>query len=188
MSGVFVEPGPDRDALNLALAKHNCYPVYIDEKMLDLYYNGYCNNVLWPLFHYVPLPLEARLSETKNLQNQWKAYVHTNELFARAIMQLYQENDVLWLHDYHVMLLPKMLKEIKPSVSVPDQQEYLITTLPFQTSSEQNPAHVILLAVLLKEMMPSVSVPLPHPHRCKATVMPRSWSIIRALRCEKLFS
>eukprot|EP00240_Pyramimonas_obovata_P000164 CAMPEP_0118931200 /NCGR_PEP_ID=MMETSP1169-20130426/7621_1 /TAXON_ID=36882 /ORGANISM="Pyramimonas obovata, Strain CCMP722" /LENGTH=1226 /DNA_ID=CAMNT_0006873671 /DNA_START=433 /DNA_END=4113 /DNA_ORIENTATION=- len=116
--GVFVEPGPDRDRLTKALAQRNCYPVYIDEDMLDLYYNGYCNNVLWPLFHYVPLPLEARLSETKNLQNQWKAYVQTNELFARGIMNLYQENDILWLHDYHVMLLPKMLKEIKPSMKV----------------------------------------------------------------------
>ena len=85
-------------------------------KQVDLYYNGYCNNVLWPLFHYVPLPLEARLAETKNLQNQWKAYVHANELFCHGVADLYEDGDVVWCHDYHVLLLPKMLKELHPSV------------------------------------------------------------------------
>jgi hypothetical protein len=85
----------------------------------------YCNNVLWPLFHYVPLPLEARLAETKSLQNQWKAYVQTNHLYRKSIMELYEEGDVVWAHDYHLLLLPKLLKELKPNMKVRDTERLL---------------------------------------------------------------
>jgi trehalose 6-phosphate synthase/phosphatase len=65
--GVFVEEGPDRDALTQLLLRRGCLPIYLSRSEVDLYYNGYCNNVLWPLFHYVPLSFESKLSETKNM-------------------------------------------------------------------------------------------------------------------------
>lgn len=79
-----------------------------------MYYNGYCNNVLWPLFHYVPLPFEARLDETTNVQSQWQAYQRANALFAKAVMSKYQEGDAVWCHDYHLLLLPSLLREQVP--------------------------------------------------------------------------
>lgn len=67
-AGVYVEEGPDRDALTAALAKEYYVPVYLDPKVFDLHYNGFCNSVLWQLFHYVPLNMDSKLSETRTLQ------------------------------------------------------------------------------------------------------------------------
>ena len=116
--GVFVEEGPDRDALTQLLLRRGCLPIYLSRSEVDLYYNGYCNNILWPLFHYVPLSFESKLSETKNMGLQWSAYQEANELFARVILSAYQPGDAVWCHDYHLMLLPSKLKEEYPSMKV----------------------------------------------------------------------
>ena len=68
-----------------------CLPIYLSRSEVDLYYNGYCNNILWPLFHYVPLSFESKLSETKNMGLQWSAYQEANELFARVIVNACSE-------------------------------------------------------------------------------------------------
>lgn len=64
-AGVYVDEGPDRDKLTAALAKENYIPVYLDHRTMDLHYNGFCNSVLWQLFHYVPLNMDSKLSETR---------------------------------------------------------------------------------------------------------------------------
>ena len=64
-AGVHVDEGPDRDKLTQALAKENYVPVYLDQRTVDLHYNGFCNSVLWQLFHYVPLNMDSKLSETR---------------------------------------------------------------------------------------------------------------------------
>jgi trehalose 6-phosphate synthase/phosphatase len=51
---------------------------------VDLHYNGFCNSVLWALFHYVPLNIETKLSETRTLQFQWAAYQDANR---RVVLQ-----------------------------------------------------------------------------------------------------
>ena len=60
-----MDEGPDRDRLTQALAKENYVPVYLDQRTVDLHYNGFCNSVLWQLFHYVPLNMDSKLSETR---------------------------------------------------------------------------------------------------------------------------
>lgn len=67
-----------------------CVPVFLDENTVDQYYNGYCNNVLWPLFHYIGLPTEDRLAATRSLQSQWAAYKRANEQFADTVLSQYQ--------------------------------------------------------------------------------------------------
>jgi hypothetical protein len=54
-AGVYIEAGPERDELTTALHSEGYSPVYLDQKTCDLHYNGFCNSVLWQLFHYVPL-------------------------------------------------------------------------------------------------------------------------------------
>ena len=65
--GVYVDEGPDRDKLTAALARENYIPVYMDHRTVDLHYNGFCNSVLWQLFHYVPLNMDSKLSETRSV-------------------------------------------------------------------------------------------------------------------------
>ena len=51
---------------------------------MDLHYNGFCNSVLWQLFHYVPLNMDSKLSETRTLQFQWAAHQEANRRFAQV--------------------------------------------------------------------------------------------------------
>jgi len=71
-----VKPGPERVALTAMLQKEGYLPVWLESGLLDLYYNGFCNSVLWQLFHYVPLQLDGwqRVTEHQTLQMQWGAY------------------------------------------------------------------------------------------------------------------
>ena len=66
-AGVHVEEGPDRDNLTEKLAEEDYVPVYLDQRTVDLHYNGFCNTVLWQLFHYVPLNSDSKLSETRQV-------------------------------------------------------------------------------------------------------------------------
>jgi hypothetical protein len=67
-----------------------CVPVFLDDDTVDQYYNGYCNNVLWPLFHYIGLPQEDRLAATRSMDSQFNAYNHANQLFAQVVFSQYQ--------------------------------------------------------------------------------------------------
>ena len=69
---------------------------------------------LWPLFHYIPLPIESLTS----CDEQFSAYQKCNQLFAQAILANYQDGDVVWVHDYHLMLLPMYLRKAKPDMKI----------------------------------------------------------------------
>ena len=104
--------------LNFFLRLQRCVPVFLDEETVHQYYNGYCNNVLWPLFHYLGLPQEDRLSATRSLEDQFEAYKRANRKFAEVVHSIYKEGDVIWCHDYHLMFLPKCLKEYNANMKV----------------------------------------------------------------------
>ncbi|KAL5992690.1 Trehalose-6-P synthase/phosphatase complex synthase subunit [Asimina triloba] len=117
-AGVNVPDEVGQRALTLALAEKRCIPVFLDEEIVHQYYNGYCNNILWPLFHYLGLPQEDRLATTRSFQSQFDAYKRANQMFADVVNQHYEEGDVVWCHDYHLMFLPKCLKEYNSKMKV----------------------------------------------------------------------
>ncbi|KAG8086116.1 hypothetical protein GUJ93_ZPchr0010g8680 [Zizania palustris] len=110
-AGVNVPDEVGQRALTRTLAEKRCIPVFLDEEIVHQYYNGYCNNILWPLFHYLGLPQEDRLATTRNFESQFNAYKRANQMFADVVYQNYQEGDVIWCHDYHLMFMPKCLKD-----------------------------------------------------------------------------
>ena len=66
------------------LSPPRCVPVFLEAETADHFYNGYCNNVLWPLLHYIPLSMldaQAQLTET-----QWAAYQRANQDFADTVL------------------------------------------------------------------------------------------------------
>ena len=69
----------------------------------DGYYNGFSNNSLWPLFHYL-------LGFFSFRRYQYEAYCRVNELFARKLMSLLKPDDVIWVHDYHLIPLAAELR------------------------------------------------------------------------------
>ncbi|XP_058751809.1 alpha,alpha-trehalose-phosphate synthase [UDP-forming] 1-like [Vicia villosa] len=117
-AGVNVPDEVGQKALTKALAEKRCIPVFLDEEIVHQYYNGYCNNILWPLFHYLGLPQEDRLATTRSFQSQFAAYEKANQMFADVVNQHYEEGDVVWCHDYHLMFLPKCLKKYNSKMKV----------------------------------------------------------------------
>lgn len=117
-AGVNVPDEVGQKALTKALAEKRCIPVFLDEEIVHQYYNGYCNNILWPLFHYLGLPQEDRLATTRSFQSQFAAYKKANQMFADVVNEHYEEGDVVWCHDYHLMFLPECLKSHNSKMKV----------------------------------------------------------------------
>ncbi|KAL1980091.1 hypothetical protein VTN96DRAFT_4652 [Rasamsonia emersonii] len=83
--------------------EYNATPVFIDDKLADRHYNGFSNSILWPLLHYHP-------GEIVFDESAWDSYKEANWLFAQTIAKEVQDGDMVWVHDYHLMLLPEMLR------------------------------------------------------------------------------
>ncbi|OZJ01877.1 hypothetical protein BZG36_05018 [Bifiguratus adelaidae] len=86
------------------LKEHSTMPVFVDDELADLHYNGFSNSILWPLFHYHP-------GEISFNEEWWEAYQQVNERFAEAIEKVLQDGDMVWVQDYHLMLLPALLRK-----------------------------------------------------------------------------
>ncbi|KAG4199523.1 hypothetical protein ERO13_A05G152200v2 [Gossypium hirsutum] len=145
-AGVNVPDEIGQRALIKALAEKRCIPVFLDEEIVHQYYNGYCNNILWPLFHYLGLPQEDRLATTRSFQSQFDAYKKANQMFAEVVKEHYVEGDVVWCHDYHLMFLPKCLKERNRKMKV---GWFLHTPFPSSEIHRTLPSRLELLRSVL---------------------------------------
>ncbi|MFZ2455102.1 MAG: bifunctional alpha,alpha-trehalose-phosphate synthase (UDP-forming)/trehalose-phosphatase [Candidatus Altiarchaeia archaeon] len=99
------------DITRISREKYKCHPVYISEKQMEEFYEGFCNKTIWPLFHYFPLL-------TTYDEKYWKSYQDINEVFCNAVMEVISSDDVLWIHDYHLMLLPGLIRERMPNAKI----------------------------------------------------------------------
>ena len=94
-----------------ALLSRGCVPVFLPSELASAYYNGFCNDVLWPLFHYViSRTPEGEEGAAEREQENWQAYKRVNERFAEVVGSVARESDLVWVHDYHLMLLPSLLR------------------------------------------------------------------------------
>ena len=93
------------------LADANIVAVPLSREQVARYYDGFANRVLWPLFHYlidrVPVPASG-----------WDAYLQANEAFADVTARAYRPGDVVWVHDYQLMLVPALLRKRLPSARI----------------------------------------------------------------------
>jgi hypothetical protein len=107
----------EKAAIRRALWARGCVPVFLEKGEAELYYNGYCNGVLWPLFHYVVPSAPDETSATSE-QAQWEAYRSVNARFAAVVESIVRKGDMVWAHDYHLMLLPSMLRQRLPDLRI----------------------------------------------------------------------
>ena len=112
-SGLTQEEIPDSlDAdIDKALAKHGCSRVDLNKSEVDGFYYGFSNRTIWPLFHYFMEYSEFELSN-------WNTYEAVNRKFADAIVAAAADDDVIWVHDYQLMLVPQMVREQRPGLSI----------------------------------------------------------------------
>lgn len=76
----------------------------LPEKDIDEYYNGYANRTLWPLFHY-------RLGLTEFERDFQGGYERVNRIFGEKIGPYIQPEDLIWVHDYHLIPLGWVLRQ-----------------------------------------------------------------------------
>ncbi len=101
--GFFI-PVKDRPIVDKRLMEeYSCQAVYLDDDVADRHYNGFSNSILWPLFHYHP-------GEMNFDEENWLAYRQANLLFAEAVKLQLQPGSMVWVQDYHLMLLPMLLR------------------------------------------------------------------------------
>lgn len=91
--------------------KLKIYPVLIPVKLLDKFYNGFCNKILWPLFHGFP-------SYVVYDESYWDTYVEVNKLFCDEVSKHITKDSFVWIHDYHLMLLPSMLRNLFSEIMI----------------------------------------------------------------------
>ncbi|SEW46622.1 trehalose 6-phosphate synthase /trehalose 6-phosphatase [Chitinophaga sp. YR573] len=93
------------------LGEMNLMPVYLTQEEIINYYEGFSNEVLWPVFHY--MSVYARYE-----QIYWDFYFQVNIKFRDAILQVAEPGDVIWIHDYQLLLLPGMVRGSLPDVAI----------------------------------------------------------------------
>ncbi|XP_057417885.1 alpha,alpha-trehalose-phosphate synthase [UDP-forming] 6 [Lotus japonicus] len=104
-----VHPNEQDEVSQILLETFKCVPTFLPGDLFTRYYHGFCKQQLWPLFHYM-LPLSPDLGGRFN-RSLWQAYVSVNKIFADRIMEVINpEDDFVWIHDYHLMVLPTFLR------------------------------------------------------------------------------
>ena len=112
---------------------YNSYPVFLEKQEIDKFYLGFSNKTIWPLFHGF-----------KNLVDwqgeEYDKYIDVNKKFCNALLKILRKDDLIWVHDYHLLLLPKLLRS-----KLPDSQIgfFLHIPLPGFESLKQIPQYAI---------------------------------------------
>ncbi len=94
----------DKDKIIEKLAAEKSIPVFLSQKQIDDYYSGFCNETIWPLFHYFPMRI---IYENR----YWQTYKQVNQIFCDEVIKIAKSGDYIWVHDYQLMLLPKLLRQ-----------------------------------------------------------------------------
>ncbi|PON95835.1 Trehalose-phosphatase [Trema orientale] len=106
---VDVDLSEQDDVSQLLLDRFKCVPAFLPPDILSKFYHGFCKQHLWPLFHYM-LPYSANHGGRFD-RSLWEAYVAANKIFSQKVIEVINpEDDYVWIHDYHLMVLPTFLR------------------------------------------------------------------------------
>ena len=101
----------ERDLIEHDLEQSGLVSVFLSDKEIELFYEGFSNKVIWPHYHYFT-------QYTVYNNEYWEAYKAVNQKFADVVIKQIQPNDLLWVHDYQLMLLPQMIRKVHPDISI----------------------------------------------------------------------
>jgi len=110
--GLEVTEQEDRNKITHQLADLSLVPVFLDQEEINQYYEGFSNDILWPIFHYYTSTYAAYK------QSNWDYYNIVNRKFRDAILEIAEPGDIIWIHDYQLLLLPSLIREALPDVSI----------------------------------------------------------------------
>jgi len=93
------------------LREQNLIKVELSSVEIENYYYGLSNKSLWPLFHYF-------IDYSKFNDDHWDTYFQVNKKFCDVVVSNVEKNGTVWVHDYQLMLLPKMIRDLRPDLSI----------------------------------------------------------------------
>lgn len=99
------------DALARGLREHGCVPVGLSRHDVLAYYGGFSNRTIWPLFHYFT-------QHATYDRLHWNVYRRVNERFAAVVAEIAEPGDAIWVHDYHLMLAPALIRARLPDARI----------------------------------------------------------------------
>jgi trehalose 6-phosphate synthase/phosphatase len=109
--GIYVEDKQDKQLISKELFKNKFYPVYLTPEHILGFYEGYSNSTIWPLCHYFYSYIEYD-------NHYWNVYQEVNMLFKEVASEVIQPDDMVWVQDYQLMLLPGFLRESFPEIGI----------------------------------------------------------------------
>ncbi|NLO72342.1 MAG: bifunctional alpha,alpha-trehalose-phosphate synthase (UDP-forming)/trehalose-phosphatase [Porphyromonadaceae bacterium] len=109
--GIFVDDPKEKKEITKKLKEMKYHPVFLTEKQIHDYYEGYSNSTIWPLCHYF-------FSYIQYKTEYWETYKEVNKLFCEIAVPFIRNDDVVWVQDYQLMLLPKKIRDKKPKVNI----------------------------------------------------------------------
>jgi len=109
--GIDIEEHERQNVTDKLLEDFKCVPVFLDRNLEKYYYNGFCNQTLWPLFHIDP-------ANTKIKAKCWEYYKKANDLFCDKVMEVFKEGDIIWIHDFHLLMLPQLIRNKLPNATI----------------------------------------------------------------------
>ena len=110
--GIEITGEEDQGQVTAQLAEQSLQPVFLSQQEINEYYEGFSNEVLWPVFHYYA----STYANYK--KSNWDCYKSVNEKFRDAVLQIAGHGDTIWIHDYQLLLLPALIRESIPDVSI----------------------------------------------------------------------
>lgn len=109
--GLAVADKEERAQISRELKSSHMQPVFLSEEEVEQYYLGFSNQTLWPAFHYFVQYIRYDVE-------LWDSYRRVNEKFAAAILEWAEEDDIIWVHDYQLLLVPGLIREKLPQASI----------------------------------------------------------------------
>jgi len=93
------------------LERQGLIPVYLTEEDIELYYEGFSNKTIWPHFHYFT-------QYTSYVDEHWAAYQAVNQKFYDVLKDHIRPDDIVWVQDYQLMLLPQLIRGDHPNLKI----------------------------------------------------------------------
>jgi trehalose 6-phosphate synthase/phosphatase len=105
------DPVRQQEVAGILEEEHGCIPVFLSEEEVAGHYEGFSNSSVWPLLHYMPNYMHYDSA-------WWDHYETVNQRFADKVLEMAQPGDLVWVHDYQLMLMPAMLHERMPELKI----------------------------------------------------------------------
>ena len=110
----------DRNDVVTALRALRCYPVFVEQQRFHDFYNVFCKETIWPVLHHVAGVYKPKVIDRtdSNEASLWRNYMLVNKMFRDKVVEAYHSGDLVWIHGFHLMLLPSFLRRDIPNCKV----------------------------------------------------------------------